>query len=549
MIDNSASLRLSVFLKIYRCRMKRLLAFLYIAVVVCMAAATIVEKYQGTAYVSQHVYGAWWFSALWALLTAVAVAYFIQRKVRRAFAVLLHLSFVVILAGALLTHLTGRQGMIHLRIGEQTQQFLMAGGVNGMAHQLPFSVSLDTFEVVYHDGTRAAADYISQLTVQDGSQKLKAQVSMNNIFSHRGIRFYQSSYDEDGQGTVLAVNSDPWGIPVTYTGYALLFISLVWMLIDPKGRFRRSLTPNPSPRGEGRTVRVGALLFLMLFTPLSHWGWGGAEAAESVPHALPSSTAREFGKLYILYNDRICPLQTFAIDFTKKLYGKSHYGDYTAEQVLTGFIFWGDEWSNEPILKLKSGPLRSTLQLPKYCSVNTFFNPSMGGYILGPYVQQYYQGNNDKFHQDVGKVDDRLQLVMELRQGKLLKIFPYTQHQTTWYSPVDKYPDAIQTEQQAYMRDVFSLLNEEAHAGRFDRMNQYLAKMQKYQVRYGGSSLPSQQRTKAERLYNQVPFATILFMVNLTMAFLLLGVRVFSKKEVSKKEVSRSEERGARSEK
>ena len=48
--------------------------------------------------------------------------------------------------------------------------------------------------------------------------------------------------------------------------------------------------------------------------------------------------------------------------------------------------------------------------------------------------------------------------------------------------------------------------------------------MQKYQVRYGGASLPSAQRTRAERLYNAVPFATILFMVNLTMAMLLLIV-------------------------
>lgn len=64
---------------------------------------------------------------------------------------------------------------------------------------------------------------------------------MNNIYSHRSYRLYQSSYDEDGKGSVLAINADPYGIPVTYTGYALLFISLVWMLFDPKGGYRRLL--------------------------------------------------------------------------------------------------------------------------------------------------------------------------------------------------------------------------------------------------------------------------------------------------------------------
>jgi ABC-type transport system involved in cytochrome c biogenesis permease subunit len=165
--------------------------------------------------------------------------------------------------------------------------------------------------------------------------------------------------------------------------------------------------------------------------------------------------------------------------------------------------------------------------------VNTFFNPAMGCYTLGPYVRQYYQGNRDKFHQDVGKIDDKLQLIMELRQGKLLKVFPYTQHATTWYSPVDRYSDSISTEQQEYMRNVFSLLNEEAHAGRFDRMNEYLRKMQKYQAFYGGQSLPTTLQTKAERLYNRVPFATILFMVNLSMALLLLGMDMIPRKRTT----------------
>ena len=516
--------------------MKRVVAFLYVTVIVCMAVATIVEKYQGTAFVQKNIYGAWWFSLLWAVLTATAVAYFVKRKVRRPSVVLLHAAFVVILAGALLTHLTCHTGMIHLRVDEQTGVYLSTDNQECTERPLPFIVRLDTFYVDYHEGTQAAADYVSQLTLIDGHERQQAEVSMNHIFSHRGIRFYQSSYDEDGRGSILSVNSDPWGIPVTYTGYVLLFISLVWMLIS-----HRSPTPIPSPKGVGRSYSRGrksrfwfssflALsLSLLLITPLSLWGGGGG----GVSPVLPAETAREFGKLHILYNDRICPLQTFALDFTKKLCGKRSYQGFTAEQVLTGFIFFGDEWSNEPIIRVKAGPLRNTLQLPKHCSVNTFFNPAMGGYTLGPYVRQYYQGNRDKFHQDVGKIDDKLQLIMELRQGKLLKVFPYTQHATTWYSPVDRYSDSISTEQQEYMRNVFSLLNEEAHAGRFDRMNEYLRKMQKYQAFYGGQSLPTTLQTKAERLYNRVPFATILFMVNLSMALLLLGMDMIPRKRTT----------------
>ena len=64
--------------------MKRIVIVFYIVVVAVLAATTIVEKYLGTEYVSEHIFGAWWFSAMWAVLTAVATFYFIKRKVRRA---------------------------------------------------------------------------------------------------------------------------------------------------------------------------------------------------------------------------------------------------------------------------------------------------------------------------------------------------------------------------------------------------------------------------------------------------------------------------------
>lgn len=53
-----------------------------------------------------------------------------------------------------------------------------------------------------------------------------------------------------------------------------------------------------------------------------------------------------------------------------------------------------------------------------------FFNRDMGGYILGPYIQEYYQGSADAFHKQAADIDDRLMMVMNLRRGTLLKYFP-----------------------------------------------------------------------------------------------------------------------------
>ncbi|MBQ8487165.1 MAG: cytochrome c biogenesis protein CcsA [Prevotella sp.] len=491
--------------------MKKTLYTLYIVVVAVMAAATIVEKYQGTQFVSDNIYGAWWFSLLWGLLAAVAVWWFVKRRVRRFHVVILHLSFLIILLGALLTHLTARRGAIHLREGESTNTYVTE---DMQQHALPFTIRLDRFDITYHPGTTAPADYASHVTIGESSET----ISMNHIAAHSGIRLYQSGYDPDGHGTILALNSDPWGIPVTYTGYALLFFALIWMLIDPKGTYRQLLR---SPLLKRSTLLLIACCWLCS---------GAAAAPKPTPPALPAETAARLGRLNMLYNDRICPVQTYALDFTKKLYGKRSYEGLTAEQVLTGFIFWPDEWRQQPVIKVKSGALKETLQLPGYCSVNTFFNATMGGYILGPYVEEYYRGQQqDAFHKDVAKMDDRLMLVMELGQGTPLRLFPYTTAHgvTTWHAPVGKLPADIDNSTQQFIKNLFHLLTEEVRAGHYDEADRIIDKLAKFQHQHGGTSIPTATQLKAEYIYNKVPFATILFMVNLTMGFLTMALFIW----------------------
>ena len=55
----------------------------------------------------------------------------------------------------------------------------------------------------YDAGTQTPADYTSVVTVTEGDGHFRATVSMNHILCHRGLRLYQSGYDEDGHGTSL----------------------------------------------------------------------------------------------------------------------------------------------------------------------------------------------------------------------------------------------------------------------------------------------------------------------------------------------------------
>lgn len=515
---------------------KKIIFILYILVLVCMAAATIVEKSQGTDYAHAHYYGAWWFILIWAVLAALGAFYIIKRKVKCASTLALHLSFIIILLGALLTHVSAKRGMIHLRIGQPTDTYMAQDEEQGMKEEkLPFSLCLKKFEAKMHDGTNAVADYSSKFTVIDGDDKSEGEVSMNNIYSHRSYRLYQSSYDEDGKGSVLAINADPYGIPVTYTGYALLFISLVWMLFDPKGGYRKLLK---SP-----LLKKGALITALILSMGNIQTLHAESATGNLQNAvLPKETAEKFGELHILYNDRICPVQTFALDFCKKIYGARSYQGLTAEQVLSGWVFYGNTWASEPFIKIKSGEMKTAMNLPDYASLNTFFNREMGGYTIGQYVQEYYNGQQDKFHQQAADIDGKIQIIMELREGVSLKVLPYTftknvkatkDHSfikagtTTWFSPVDKLPQAVEHQHALYIKNVFSLLNGDVKAGNTRRVNEFFVKMKKYQEVSSGNSLPTATQYKAERINNAFPFATILFMANLTLGFIALFYTIY----------------------
>lgn len=485
--------------------LKKTLFALYVLVIVCMAAATVVEKYSGTDFVRSNVYGAWWFSLLWAVLTAAGVVYFLRHRCKSWSGIALHLSFVVILAGAFVTHVSSERGTVHLRQGSYISTCVMYDRYNQPYDaQMPFQMRLDRFDVQYHEGTDAAEDYVSQFTIIDHGKQYSGKVSMNRIFRYGAMRFYQSSYDNDMLGASVSFNSDPIGIPLTYTGYALLFFSLVYMLFDPHGAYRKLLRLSHLKKG----LMMMALLFAL-----------GSSSAEA--HVLPKESADRFGRLMVLHNSRICPLQTLAIDFTKNLYGKASYNGYTPEQVLTGWMFYADDWMQEPMLRLKGAEMRDRMQLPEYVPVSQFFNSAMGGYTLGPYVQEYYGGNHDAFHSQVAAIDNKIQMIMELRSGSLLKLFPYTNKgKTTWFAPTDDLPNAMDREHQQFVRSICLLLGDCALASDYTQMDAVVGKMLKYQQKNGGASMPSDRRVAAERIYNRIPFATILFMLCLAMGII-----------------------------
>ena len=241
-------------------------------VIAMMVAASVVEKFYGTETALRAIYHHPVFFALWAVTAVAGMAYLLQRGGgRRPATLALHVALVLILTGALVTHLFGKSGSIHLRTGEPNAVVELD---DGATLTLPFSLELKEFRVEFDPGTRNIADYVSELVFLPDSSS--ATISMNHIAKLGGYRFYQADYDRDNQGSILAVSHDPWGVGVTYAGYLLLLLAMIGYFFEPGSHYRQTLRALRGDRKPSRKRRTVTLVLTVALAGLLIAWLGGA---------------------------------------------------------------------------------------------------------------------------------------------------------------------------------------------------------------------------------------------------------------------------------
>ena len=444
------------------------------AVVILMMAATVIEKLNGTPAAFAAVYHHPLFIALWAVTALSGLLYLAVKKVPRRFATFaLHIAFVLILAGALVTHLTGDEGEMVLQPSEPCRSFVRE---DGSQQELPFALRLEDFTVEYYRGSKAPSDFRSTVTVVDETPRTET-ISMNNILKHRGYRFYQSDYDMEAGTSTLFVSHDPAGVGVTYAGYLLLLLSMVAFFFEKGSRFRTIL----------RRVAASGAAVLLLFAAAEP---ASARPAVDTPKALPSEVADAFGDLYVYYNDRICPLNTQNRDYCLKAYGKGHWEEYSADQAVTGWLFYYDWWRVVPF-KLKA-------------------------------KDRAGMGEREKRH-----------LLESVAAGEAWKIFPVRDSLGTvnWYSATDELPAEVVADFDlwTFIRKSLDLVNESVRAEDWDRVSQLVGKIRAYQEKTAGDVLPSAGKFRAEKVYNRISRPMLPFMATITLGlvlFVLMGIAV-----------------------
>ena len=404
------------------------------AVVIVMAIATIVEKIHGTTFVSTKIYSTWWFSAIWGILAIASIARIITSGMQKTLTVLmLHISFAVILAGALTTHLTSKKGYLHLRCGEKARLYAEQSSNDDMrTATLPFSVMLNDFNIKNYEGTTTHSDYASHLTFSTDEGSTDETVSMNNIAVVEGYRFYQTSFDRDMKGSILTVTYDPYGTGITYIGYGLLIVSAILLLVLRTPRikqlYRQLQTPSPLPHkgGEPESERKSPFkgdyggLLLAFFILLSSTSFAKTPV-------VAREDAEKAERKLIVYNGRICPLNTLAHDFCLKITGKTSYKGLSAEQFLLSLPLAPEEWSEKQLLKIKNKALKERLGISTDLARIKDFYESDGRYKLDILLNEQMSKGEDeqdkKLVRSIYDVDEQISLVNAAVTGKLIE--PY----------------------------------------------------------------------------------------------------------------------------
>ncbi len=426
----------------------------------------------------------------------------------------------------------GQQGVEGRPRGFKVNGVELAISYGSKQMHLPFSLQLHDFIMERYPGTNSASSYASEVTLIDPRTGLNkdSRIFMNNILDHDGYRFFQSSFDQDELGTYLSVNHDAPGTWVSYIGYILLTLGMIFTLFSPKSRFRKLAGHIRDMRQSAATVLILGIGLLGMNTDLH------AVNPPAVEHA------SQFGELLVQdQNGRFKPMNSMSSEVLRKLSRKETYQGASADQVMLGMAVRPPDWYNEPMIKIGSheqvlailgieGPL---------ASYNQFFNQD-GSYKLREEIRAAFNTEpRDRgiWEKELIKIDERVNIMNMIFSGRFFRVFPMPGDSShTWQSPADLnqhqhqhagdesfmarfYPAYIQTVQQA-MQD-----------GDWAMANRLLVELGNYQKQFSGEVLPSPTQVRAELVLNKMNVFSRLGSLYglLALAFLvLLFTSVFS---------------------
>ncbi|MGI6074120.1 MAG: cytochrome c biogenesis protein CcsA [Fermentimonas sp.] len=493
-----------------------------------LALATFVEKWFGPMASRQLIY----YSPIFILLQLLLVVNFIIILLEHEFAergrwalVVVHGALVVIMAGALTTHLFGREGVVHIREGEIVKSMSVSTNRGNDVESLPFELELVNFSMHRYPGSESPSSYESELLVHVDGEVREAKVYMNNVLDVKGYRFFQASYDEDEKGTILSVNKDVAGRTITYAGYVLLLAGMVMSFAMPRTRFRKLIARLNDVRGEiGKLTMVGAFIMTSLAA------FGGDSYLN-----IPEYHAEAFGGLAVQSRGRVMPVNTLSGELVRKLHkgktvvisglGNEETVEISSDDFLLSLLCYGEKWKEVKFLASPNANVASMYGLSyPYFAYKELFDEH-GHYKLLKRMEEIYHkapAERNSTDKSLMKVDEQINIMFMLMRGDYVNMFPDKDDPThRWLADNE---DSLFSKYLSVVRDVVGGVTGYNIATDMQKADALLEEIRAYQFENDNGGLIDANKIKAELLYNKANLFSISRLLYLILGGVLLVV-------------------------
>ncbi len=380
--------------------------------------------------------------------------------------------------------------------------------------QLPFAIKLRDFIMERYPGTNSASSYASEVTLIDkrNNHTEDYRIYMNHILDYDGYRFFQSSFDQDELGTVLSVNHDFWGTWISYIGYALLTLGMIFTFFSPNTRFAELSRRLRQMRQQAGTATAAGLVLLAMAIPQAGW----ADNVDERPvHVIAKPHATEFGRLVVQdHRGRMKPMNTMSSEVVRKVAHKESMFGLSADQIFLGMMLYPQEWAAMPIIHLgRNEAVRATLGVSgDKASFNDFFDAG-GSYKLKDAVRRAFSLepiDQSQFDKDVIKVDERVNICNMVFNGAMARLYPVAGDPNNHWMT---FADALQPSHEGmpippfavrFLPEYASAVQEGVAGNGWADADQKLEALHQFQQANGGELLLSQRKVDMEIMLNNM---------------------------------------------
>jgi len=224
--------------------------------------------------------------------------------------------------------------------------------------------------------------------------------------------------------------------------------------------------------------------------------------------------ANKFGYVIVQsFDGRMKPFDTLALEVVNKLHGRPSFEGLNHNQIVLGIYLTPITWYFIKWIKVKHPAIKILLGVnpnDKYIAFIDAYDKN-GQYKLNQAVAVARSKNpaeRTQFDKEVLKLDEKLYIFYMIASGEMMRIFPKKDDpNNTWY-PAKKALEVFPPDQKKELENIIMIyaagVQKGFKDGDWSLANKGVEAIKKFQKKYGAAVIPSENRIKAEIVYNRL---------------------------------------------